>query len=59
MHSTQSEAIDAGREIARNQGSELLVHGRDSGPRFPRERSVPATRREELRQRSGSLSLWT
>ena len=29
MHSTQSEAIDAGREIARNQGSELLVHGRD------------------------------
>lgn len=26
---TQAEAIDAGREIARNQGSELLVHGRD------------------------------
>lgn len=28
-HSTQSGAIDAGREIARNQGSELLIHGRD------------------------------
>lgn len=25
----QSEAIDAGRRIAQNQGSELLVHGRD------------------------------
>ena len=25
----QREAIDAAREIARNQGSELLVHGRD------------------------------
>jgi Uncharacterized protein conserved in bacteria (DUF2188) len=28
-HPTQREAIDAGREIARNQGSELLIHGRD------------------------------
>lgn len=28
VHPTQAEAIDAGREIARNQGSELLVHGR-------------------------------
>lgn len=27
VHSTQREAIDAGRSIARNQGSELLVHG--------------------------------
>lgn len=26
---TQEEAIDAGREIARNQRSELVVHGRD------------------------------
>lgn len=26
---TQREAIDAARRIARNQGSELLVHGRD------------------------------
>ena len=26
---TQAEAIDAGRRIAQNQGSELLVHGRD------------------------------
>ncbi len=26
---TQQEAIDRGREIARNQQSELLIHGRD------------------------------
>lgn len=26
---TQGEAIAAGREIARNQGSELVIHGRD------------------------------
>ncbi len=26
---TQREAIDAAREIARNQKSELLIHGRD------------------------------
>ena len=26
---TQREAIEKGREIARNQGSELLIHGRD------------------------------
>jgi len=29
LHDTQQEAIDAGREIARNQQSELLIHGRD------------------------------
>ncbi|MDE0555848.1 MAG: DUF2188 domain-containing protein [Candidatus Poribacteria bacterium] len=29
VHRTQREAIDAGREIARNQNSELLIHGRD------------------------------
>jgi hypothetical protein len=29
LHDTQGEAISAGREIARNQGSELFVHGRD------------------------------
>ncbi len=29
VHRTQREAIDAGREIARNQGTELLIHGRD------------------------------
>lgn len=29
VHRTQSEAIDAGREIARNQGTELFIHGRD------------------------------
>jgi hypothetical protein len=28
-HTTQGEAIDAGRDIARNQGSELFIHGRD------------------------------
>lgn len=28
-YATQREAIDAARRIARNQGSELLVHGRD------------------------------
>ena len=26
---TQREAIGRGREISRNQGSELLIHGRD------------------------------
>lgn len=29
VHDTQREAIDRGRDIARNQGSELLIHGRD------------------------------
>jgi len=29
VHGTQQEAIDAGREVARNQGGELLIHGRD------------------------------
>lgn len=29
LHDTQQEAIDAGREVARNQGGELLIHGRD------------------------------
>ena len=29
VHPTQREAIDVGREIARNQGSELFIHGRD------------------------------
>lgn len=28
-HTTQADAIDAARQIARNQQSELLVHGRD------------------------------
>lgn len=26
---TQKEAIDRARDIARNQGTELLIHGRD------------------------------
>ncbi|MGH6897662.1 MAG: DUF2188 domain-containing protein [Geminicoccaceae bacterium] len=29
VHDTQREAIDRAREVARNQGSELFVHGRD------------------------------
>ena len=29
VHPTQADAIDRGREIARNQGTELLIHGRD------------------------------
>lgn len=29
IHDTQGEAIEVGREIARNQGTELFVHGRD------------------------------
>jgi hypothetical protein len=27
VHPTQAEAIERGREIARNQGSELVIHG--------------------------------
>lgn len=29
VHPTQREAIDTARNIARNQGTELLVHGRN------------------------------
>lgn len=29
VHQTQQQAIDAGRAISRNQGSELLIHGRN------------------------------
>ncbi len=29
VHRTQREAIDAGRAVARNQRTELFVHGRD------------------------------
>lgn len=29
VHDTQREAIDAAREIARRQGTELLIHGED------------------------------
>lgn len=29
VHDTQRQAIEAGREIARNQHSELLIHGED------------------------------
>ncbi len=29
VHTTQQQAIDAGRSVSRNQGSELLIHGRN------------------------------
>jgi hypothetical protein len=29
VHSTQREAIERARAIARNEGSETLIHGRD------------------------------
>lgn len=29
VHDTQREAIDRGRDVARNQNTELLIHGRD------------------------------
>ncbi len=29
VHPTQQDAIDRGRDVARNQGTELLIHGRD------------------------------
>ena len=29
VHRTQREAIDTGRDIARNQRTELFIHGRD------------------------------
>ena len=29
VHPTQQDAIDRGREVARNQGTVLLIHGRD------------------------------
>lgn len=29
VHGTQAEAISRAREISRNQGTELLVHGRN------------------------------
>ncbi|MDP6067598.1 MAG: DUF2188 domain-containing protein [Alphaproteobacteria bacterium] len=29
LHPTQQEAIERGREVARNQETELLIHGRN------------------------------
>lgn len=29
VHATQKAAIDSGRSIAKNQGTELFVHGKD------------------------------
>lgn len=29
VHSTQADAYNAGRDIARNQSSEVFLHGRD------------------------------
>jgi hypothetical protein len=50
VHETQREAVEAAREIARNQNSELIIHGRDgrirdrdsygSDPMPPRDRKV-------------------
>ena len=40
VHETQAEAIKAAREIARNQASELFVHGRNGQIR---ERDFTAT----------------
>ncbi|HUT53687.1 MAG TPA: DUF2188 domain-containing protein [bacterium] len=34
-HPTQKDAYDAAREIARNQRSEVVVHGRDGKIRNP------------------------
>lgn len=28
VHPTQQEAVSRGREVSRNQGTELLIHGR-------------------------------
>ncbi|MFT7292888.1 MAG: hypothetical protein ACI87Q_000734 [Pseudohongiellaceae bacterium] len=33
VHGTQQQAIDAGREIARNQQTELVIHRRDGSIR--------------------------
>lgn len=50
MHKTQRDAVEAAREIARNQNTELVIHGRDgrirerdsyaSDPMPPRNREV-------------------
>ena len=29
IHSTQKSAIDAGRSVAKNQGTELFIHGKN------------------------------
>ena len=34
VHRTQAEAVDQGRAVSRNQGTELLVHGRDGRIRY-------------------------
>jgi uncharacterized protein DUF2188 len=50
VHQTQRDAVDAGRKIARNQSSELVIHRRDgrirdrdsygTDPMPPRDREV-------------------
>jgi hypothetical protein len=50
VHETQRDAVEVGREIARNQSSELVIHGRDgrirdrdsygADPMHPRDRKV-------------------
>jgi hypothetical protein len=29
VHTTQADAIDRGRQVAQNQGTELFIHGRN------------------------------
>ena len=36
-HDTKKEAVDAAREISKNQGTELVIHGKDG--RFQRRDS--------------------
>ncbi|MDP3294648.1 MAG: DUF2188 domain-containing protein [Nevskia sp.] len=33
VHSTQREAVAAARDIARNQGTEMLIHGENGRPK--------------------------
>jgi hypothetical protein len=67
VHDTQREAIDAGREIARNQGGELVIHGRDgeirerdsivSDPRPPIDRASSFTKSPSTEEISESLEI--
>ena len=53
IHGTQREAIGRGREVSRNQRSELFVHGRDGRIRETATVTIPIRRRAEaLRART-------
>lgn len=66
-HNTQGEAINAGREIARNQGGELVIHGRDgkirdrdslvSYPRPPKDRASSLTKPPSAQEVGESLEI--